>query len=153
MKKSLTATAICLLLLNSCIQIPTQIKELRKPPSSIEAEQFRVEHTPEMENVWTVIDEANRQKAWAKKEAEEERAWKREMLRLSMLPDAISAENILLGMTKEQARAKFGHPNDINRSVGHWGVHEQWVYKNMMAEPGDVCYLYFENGILTSWQN
>lgn len=50
-----------------------------------------------------------------------------------------------IGMTKEMAKESLGSPNDINKSVGAWGVHEQWVY-------GD-SYLYFENGILTSYQN
>lgn len=50
---------------------------------------------------------------------------------------------IWLGMTSEMARDSWGSPNNINRDVGSWGVHEQWVY-------GDT-YVYFENGILTSW--
>jgi len=48
-------------------------------------------------------------------------------------------------MTKEQVLASWGKPEDINRSVGRWGVHEQWIY--------DSTYLYFENGILTSFQD
>ena len=48
-------------------------------------------------------------------------------------------------MTRELATISLGSPNDINRTVGSWGVHEQWVYYNL--------YLYFENGILTSYQN
>jgi hypothetical protein len=48
-------------------------------------------------------------------------------------------------MTDEMVRLSWGSPRDINRSVGSWGVHEQWVYYS--------SYLYFENGILTSWQD
>jgi hypothetical protein len=51
-----------------------------------------------------------------------------------------------LGMTNEMARISLGNPRNINRSVGSWGIHEQWVY-------GGGKYLYFENGILTSFQN
>jgi hypothetical protein len=40
----------------------------------------------------------------------------------------------------------LGNPIDINKTVGSWGVHEQWVYNNNM-------YLYFENDKLTSYQN
>jgi hypothetical protein len=60
----------------------------------------------------------------------------------SMLP------GVKIGMTAKTVREKtsWGEPNSINRSVGKWGVHEQWVY-----EGGD--YLYFENGKLTSLQN
>lgn len=48
-------------------------------------------------------------------------------------------------MTEEMATISLGMPNDVNRTVGSWGVHEQWVYDNI--------YLYFENGKLSSYQN
>lgn len=51
-----------------------------------------------------------------------------------------------IGMTNEMALISLGSPNDNNRSVGSWGVHEQWVYNNGL-------YLYFENGKLKSYQN
>ncbi len=50
-----------------------------------------------------------------------------------------------LGMTDKMAKISFGNPIKINKSVGSWGVHEQWVYEGK--------YLYFENGVLTSWQD
>lgn len=50
-----------------------------------------------------------------------------------------------IGMNREMATISLGRPKDINRTVGFWGVHEQWVY--------DDIYLYFENGKLTSYQN
>lgn len=50
-----------------------------------------------------------------------------------------------IGMTDEMTRVSLGSPDDINRTVGSWGTHEQWVY--------DSLYLYFEDGILTSWQD
>lgn len=50
-----------------------------------------------------------------------------------------------IGMNKKMAIISLGRPNDINRTVGSWGVHEQWVYDNL--------YLYFENGKLTSYQD
>lgn len=51
-----------------------------------------------------------------------------------------------LGMTKEMARKSLGYPDDINKTSGEWGVHEQWVYEKK------EIYLYFENGKLTSFQ-
>jgi hypothetical protein len=48
-------------------------------------------------------------------------------------------------MTSAMALASWGEPNKVNRTVGKWGVNEQWVY--------DDTYLYFENGKLTSWQD
>jgi hypothetical protein len=47
-------------------------------------------------------------------------------------------------MTNEQVKLSWGEPDRINRSVGSWGVSEQWVYQDR--------YLYFKNGILTSYQ-
>ena len=48
-------------------------------------------------------------------------------------------------MSADMVRASLGPPSDVNRSVGSWGTHEQWVY--------DGLYAYFDNGILTSWQD
>jgi hypothetical protein len=60
---------------------------------------------------------------------------------------AIKDGKIFIGMTKEQVRASWGPPDRSNRSVGSWGVHEQWIY-------GDFGpYLYFENNKLSSWQD
>lgn len=58
--------------------------------------------------------------------------------------NVIGEFKIRIGMTKEQVIASWGKPQSINESVGTWGKHEQWVYNSQ--------YLYFENGILTSFQ-
>jgi hypothetical protein len=50
-----------------------------------------------------------------------------------------------IGMNKEMATISIGTPNKVNRTVGAWGVKEQWVY--------NTIYLYFENGVLTSYQD
>jgi hypothetical protein len=62
------------------------------------------------------------------------------------IKQCIRKGTIVLGMTKEQVTASWGKPDDIHRSVYSFGVHEQWIY-------GDRQYLYFEDGILTSWQD
>lgn len=64
--------------------------------------------------------------------------------------NAVLKSVALLGMTTEQVKLSLGSPDDANRTVGAWGVHEQWVY-----EYGDTLrhYYYFENGILTSFQD
>ncbi len=54
--------------------------------------------------------------------------------------------SVFTGMTKEQARASWGEAYKVNRTTTQYGVHEQWVY-------GPTCYLYFDDGILTSIQN
>jgi hypothetical protein len=50
-----------------------------------------------------------------------------------------------IGVTKEMAIVSLGTPSEINKTIGSWGVHEQWVYSNI--------FLYFENGSLSSYQN
>lgn len=63
---------------------------------------------------------------------------------------AVSRGEVALGMTSDQVRLSRGRPSDVNRSVGSWGVHEQWVYRktNLKNE-----YVYLENGVVTSWQD
>lgn len=73
------------------------------------------------------------------------------------LQEAILAGQIIIGMTTDQVRASRGKPGSINRSIGRWGVHEQWVYYYTTSSvwfPIEYqLYLYFENGRLTSWQD
>jgi hypothetical protein len=57
---------------------------------------------------------------------------------------AVIDKKIRLGMTDEQVRMAWGKPETVNRSVGSWGRHEQWVYGS--------TYLYFENDLLKSYQ-
>lgn len=57
---------------------------------------------------------------------------------------AIENEEVLIGMSKEQVLLSWRKPRKINRTVGTWGVHEQWVYSSQ--------YLYFKDGLLTSFQ-
>ena len=48
--------------------------------------------------------------------------------------------------------ASWGRPNDINRSVGSWGIHEQWVYGGYPSS-SKATYVYFEDARVTSWQD
>ena len=59
--------------------------------------------------------------------------------------ELISKRRVRIGMTDELCLAALGKPRDINRSVGSYGVHEQWCYSGL--------YLYFEDGVLTSFQD
>ena len=56
-------------------------------------------------------------------------------------------KNPSLGMTKAEVEASlWGMPEKINRSVNQYHTREQWVY-------GQGQYLYFTDGILTSFQD
>lgn len=54
-------------------------------------------------------------------------------------------QKIWIGMTKDMLFESWGQPDNINRSVGAWGVHEQMIYGNTNV--------YIENDVLTSWQD
>lgn len=56
------------------------------------------------------------------------------------------SRKVRIGMTQDEAIISMGKPYDINRTVSSYGTHEQWCYN------GGV-YLYFEDGILSSWQD
>jgi hypothetical protein len=55
------------------------------------------------------------------------------------------------GMTKAMVNEVYGKPDEVNRTGGSWGVHEQWVYAHRSS--GKTEYLYFENNKLSSWQD
>ena len=50
-----------------------------------------------------------------------------------------------IGMSKDMAIESLGKSEAINSTVGSWGINEQWVYYSL--------YLYFDNGVLTSYQS
>ena len=59
--------------------------------------------------------------------------------------DKIMRKEIWLGMTNSMATESIGSPEKVNKSTNAYGTREQWVYKDK--------YLYFENGLLVSFQN
>jgi len=60
--------------------------------------------------------------------------------------NSIETGKVFIGMTNLQATLAWGAPESVNRTIGSWGEHEQWVYTHK-------SYLYFENGILKAIQN
>jgi len=59
---------------------------------------------------------------------------------------AIKEGRIYIGMADRDVVASWGPPQKVNRTVGKWGIHEQWVYP-------DNTYVYIENAKVTSWQD
>ena len=58
---------------------------------------------------------------------------------------------IWLGMTPGHVCVSLRkQPSAVNRSVGSWGVREQWVFR---YPSGSTAYYYFTNDRLTSWQD
>lgn len=63
----------------------------------------------------------------------------------------IKEEKIAMGMSEKALLASWGRPSDINKSVGSFGVHKQYVYRG--GSYSDSTYVYLEDGEVTSWQN
>lgn len=59
---------------------------------------------------------------------------------------SVQKEVIRMGMSECSLYASWGEPNDVNRSVGAWGVHKQHIYDKSQ-------YVYTENGRIKSWQD
>ncbi len=64
--------------------------------------------------------------------------------------EAIINGKIILGMTAEMVIASWGYPDDVNKSVTGYGTNEQWIYGDY--DSIEEHFLYFDNGILTGWQ-
>ena len=58
-------------------------------------------------------------------------------------------QRIRSGMSECALLASWGIPNKVNRSVGVWGVHKQYVYRGYRLS----SYAYVENGRVSGWQN
>lgn len=56
---------------------------------------------------------------------------------------------IRIGFTPEQVTLAWGRPDHINTTRTLVGVHEQWVYGET---PFPNSYIYFENGVVKSWE-
>lgn len=89
------------------------------------------------------LEEESRLKA-AIKEADEE-IEKQIRAQPKAIQKLIRAHKIKMGMTGTQVVLSMGLPESRNRTVGPWGVKEQWVY-------GLGDYVYLTNNKVTSWQ-
>ncbi|UCE72630.1 MAG: hypothetical protein JSU99_04780 [Nitrospiraceae bacterium] len=62
-----------------------------------------------------------------------------------IIKEAILNGDIIIGMSKDMVIASWGMAEEITRSGSAFSTYEEWIY-------GDT-YLYFENDILSEWQN
>ncbi len=63
---------------------------------------------------------------------------------------AIGRQRVFIGMLEKDVVRSWGKPSKVNRSVGSYGIHEQWIYER--GEIGRTQYLYVENGVLKGIQ-
>jgi hypothetical protein len=64
----------------------------------------------------------------------------------------IKAEKIQIGMSESALIASWDQPTRINRSVGSYGVHKQFVYGGSSTYLSRT-YVYVENGKVRGWQD
>ena len=70
--------------------------------------------------------------------------------KMNIVKRALANGSVYIGMQKSDLLIAIGGPEDINKSVGSWGEHLQYVYRYGSY---DRIYIYLENGVVTSWQN
>lgn len=91
-----------------------------------------------------------------KKRLEKEKEREKQLkLKYGVWYEYIKSKTIIIGMPKEVVLEILGQPVRINKTVTADVVREQWVYERYDATLDmywPYLYLYFENGILTSWQ-
>lgn len=117
----------------------------------------RLPQTKEVHQMVAQVRLREQAKVRAKEQAQAGAARKKEERRIAARKQAlidkygpqigadVFAGKVWIGMTPGMAKDSWGAPEDINRTVTAYGVHEQWVY------PG--VYLYFDGGVLTSFQD
>jgi len=62
--------------------------------------------------------------------------------------ERVSQHMIWIRMTAEQARESWGAPDEVNHPLDDAGALEQWVYA---GGPHGTIYLYFADGVLSTW--
>lgn len=63
---------------------------------------------------------------------------------------AVEQKKIFIGMTADEARASWGKPSRVNRTIYSTGVHEQWVYD---YGEGVEAFVYVKEGRVTAIQD
>ena len=58
---------------------------------------------------------------------------------------------LTIGMNEREVLAIFAYPYKINRTVTESGSHEQWIYERGTFR--EDLYLYFDGGLLSTWQD
>ncbi len=92
---------------------------------------------------------ANQRSAAAARNAAQQRAQERRRAIVAKggspdVTELVIARRFRIGFTKSQLIAAIGSPQNINRTVTGYGIHEQWIYGNL--------YVYPEDGVVTAFQ-
>ena len=125
---------------DDCFRTWSALKDGRTP------EQVRAYVAERIE--WQRLEEEHRA-ADRKREQEAEVRERNECVARSSLPASevavVRVEKVQLGMSEAALLCSWGRPERVNRSVGSWGEHKQYIYGGR--------YVYVENGKVTSWQD
>lgn len=122
--------------------------------AEIEDIKEEIDYAKEKKGEEKILLERKKEEELTKKKKEQEEELKKELEKLQRVKEeyikkAIEKGSVLTGMTREQVIASWGYPSDKNTSYYGTVIHEQWVYRRGKY---DTDYVYFEDGIVTSWQ-
>jgi predicted nuclease with TOPRIM domain len=125
-------------------ELETKLNELKENEAKIisELEQLKSELTRVQKEIAAVEKEIAESEGGTKK-ATARRAELMKKHNDKEAVDAIMAEKVYAGMTKEMVFDSWGKPDEVDSSIGTVGRHEVWVY-------GGTQFLYFEDGVLTT---
>jgi hypothetical protein len=116
--------------------------QIRKFVADIQAQRQR----EQQQRMATIAAQQERER---KQREEAQTRERNECLERSVVPASevalVRAEKIQLGMSEAALLCSWGRPQSVNRSVGVWGEHKQYIYGRV--------YVYVENGKVTSWQD
>lgn len=112
------------------------------------------EETKRIDKEFTVKKEKEKNEAAKRKEKAEKKQQERKEKLIKKygeeVADIILQKKFYIGMSEEALIESLGKPDDINTSVGSWGVHKQYIYGGYGYT--HATYIYVENGKITSYQ-
>lgn len=115
--------------------------------AEIEDIKQEIDYASKKEKEEKILSERKEEEELTREKKKQEERLKKELGKLH--EEAIKKGYVLTGMTREQVIASRGYPSDKNISYYGASIHEQWVYRK---EKYSTDYIYFEDGIVTSWQ-
>ena len=73
-----------------------------------------------------------------------------------MIEEAISSDQLAVGMKMDEVQSVWGSPREIERAGDSHSGNQRWVYPGGVSSQWKMQpsrYVYFENGQVTGWEN
>lgn len=130
-----TTLLTAILAIGGCAGSPYQLSKMsREQLSTVSDDQLIRALTNDFSRTDTILQEAKMRKLISDDEV-----------------SLIQRKSIKIGMSELALIASWGDPTTVNKSVGSYGTHKQYVYGGY-SRYSSPTYVYVENGQVTSWQ-